>query len=102
MIRDFANLAFEFSHVQFAFEDELCELIDYDKIGWDEYDHSIEIYGVPEDASLTEAAQQFIFDNGFIRCWLNHKDGWETHYAWRKIFKSHTGCRTQKSKPPYV
>jgi hypothetical protein len=91
-----------------VFEDALGDLIgEFDSIGHDDYDQSLEIYGVPENVRLDEEAQRLIRDAGFGQVWVNHGpriaggfDGgrWETHYrfgdkelpvrGWRKRYVS--------------
>jgi hypothetical protein len=78
----FANLAFDYSTAQYLFEEELDKLgINYDKIGWDYYDSSLEIYGAVDDCRLSTAAQEFIFNEGFMKIFVNHLNGWQTHYC---------------------
>lgn len=59
--------------------------VPYDHIGWDSYDHSLEIHEVPPDYRLSKDALKAIFDAGFLKIYVNHEDKWETHYpgAWR-------------------
>jgi hypothetical protein len=82
----FANLAFDFSLAQSDFEDKLIELmgpdVDFTHIGWDHYDSSLEIYAASNDVRLSAECQKFIYDNGFFLIFVNHQDGWETHYSW--------------------
>lgn len=93
----FAKLAYEFTDKKSDFEEKLFECfgIDFCDIGWDNYDNSLEILGVPNDTRLSEEAQKFIFDNGFSICFVNHLNKWETHYAWKEDFKSHEGFRVR-------
>lgn len=80
----FAEKAFGFDIVKSAFEDSLLALLgeggDYQSIGWDEYDHSLEIYGCCPNLRLSLEAQAFIYSEGFGRIYANHLDGYETHY----------------------
>lgn len=60
-----------------------------DKIGHDSYDSSVEFYRIDNEVRLTEKQQKIIWDAGFCIAYVNHKDGWETHYhhnskPWRK------------------
>lgn len=71
---------------------------EYTKIGADEYDNSIEFYGVAPDARMNEAAQRVVFDAGFSTAYVNHTDGWETHYTWQKEFKLARGWRRRYVK----
>jgi hypothetical protein len=78
------------------FEDALSAagFEDYGSIGWDEYDNSIEFYKVRDDVRLNEAIQRIVFDAGFSVAFVNHKNGWETHYNWRSgDFKISRGWR---------
>jgi hypothetical protein len=72
------------------FEDNLFYIqeFDYDRISCDDYDGSIEFYGVPNDVRLSEEAQRFLSGEGFIKCWLNHQDGWETSHSLGSNFTS--------------
>ena len=47
------------------------------------------------DARLTEAQQKIIYDAGFSIAYVNHTNGWETHYNWKRTeeFKPHDGWR---------
>jgi len=84
--KDFAELAFMYRRELCKFDDNILEITgwdDYGNFGFDCYDMSIEIYEVPNDYILSEEAQKFIYDSGFLRCYVNHLDGWETHYVWR-------------------
>ncbi len=58
--------------------------LEFDHIGWDDYDNSLEIYSVPPTARPSEAILNFIFDGGFSICYVNHTDNWETHYSSHK------------------
>lgn len=83
----FADMIWAFEYAQGDFEMDLegvgLKLYEhYHRIGWDHYDCSIELYGVKDDVRLTPAQQNVIWDAGFIKCYVNHKDGWETHYHW--------------------
>jgi hypothetical protein len=93
---------FAYHAAQSGFEDALIEAAgdeaaqdawDYARIGGDYYDESIEIYGVANDARLNEAQQRLVFDAGFSRIWLNHKDEMETYYAWGREFAPIEGHR---------
>jgi len=56
-------------------------LDDWESIGGDPYDNSIEIYGVADDVRLTAAQLEWLYLCGFSQVYVNHKDGWETHYG---------------------
>jgi hypothetical protein len=75
-------------HLFSAFEDALESLIgEFDGLGHDSYDQSLEIYGAPEDTRLSEEAQKLIRDAGFGMVYLNHHgrgvraNAWETIYS---------------------
>lgn len=78
-------LAFaKFSLMESQLEEKLAETtpeIEYDKFGYDAYDSSIEIYGVPVGTELTPEQQQLFSDAGFHRVFVNHVDRSETHYS---------------------
>ena len=67
---------------------------------FDSYDLSIEFDGCKPDWRLSEKDQQVLWAAGFLRCWLNHTDGWETAYLDREAFKAISlvanECRTFK------
>ncbi len=82
---NFSDILFKYQEARNRFEDGLYEASGFEQfetIGGDAYDISIEFYGVASDAKLSEAAQKFIWDAGFTRCWLNHLDCSETYYSW--------------------
>lgn len=54
----------------------------YERVGWDTYDCSVDLYGVNDDVRLTDEQQRVIRGAGFAKAYVNHKDGWETHYSW--------------------
>lgn len=84
MSKTFSHMMFAYHRATDEFETNLHDIdgFEFETIGGDYYDTSIEFYGVPPEARLSEAAQRFIWKAGFIRCWLNHTDGWETYYVW--------------------
>ena len=55
----------------------------YERIGWDPYDCSLELYDVPSDYRLTAAVQRVIHEARFTNAFVNHVDKWETHYAFK-------------------
>ncbi len=90
----FANVYFDAMRAEIEFE---CRLIEefgfgqYAKMSGDDYDNSLEFYGVNPDARLSREALEFIWSEGFSRLWLNHTDDIETSYrangkyqGWRK------------------
>lgn len=82
-----------FAEAIWAFEKAQCEFKDaldgaglevgehYQRMEWDDYDVSIELCEVNDDVRLTPGQQKIIFDAGFVKIYVNHKDGWETHYS---------------------
>lgn len=95
-----AEKLFDLTFIQNEIEDMLCNLgVEFEKIGWDYYDYSLELLGVHTDHRLTEEAQKAIHDCGFFRVCLNHKDGWETYYHWKEPFEACEGWRKEKIKP---
>ena len=77
-------------------EDALSDTgLEFERLGWDDYDNSLEIYGVPSACRLSDAARKIIQEAGFAVCYLNHVDKWETHYrmnsdksGWRVSYPS--------------
>ena len=67
----------------------------YERIGWDYYDNSIELYDVPADHRLPEDAQRAIHAAGFSTAYVNHTDKWDTHYRFapNEPFKPSDGWR---------
>lgn len=99
----FAELAFDFQHARANFEGDLEDagLLDFNGIGWDYYDCSLELERVGNDVRLTEAQQRVIFDAGFAKVYVNHLDGWETHYSWHGAeFKANRGWRRRYVSDP--
>jgi hypothetical protein len=80
----FADLLFDYQTALDEFEGNLLEVWgeQWDGLHGDRYDNSLELHNVESDARLDLAAQQVIFDAGFTKIYLNHKDRWETHYHW--------------------
>jgi len=90
MMFAYATAETEFSHAMVG-----AGFGDYTHAGGDEYDYSIEFYGVGNDARMNDIQQRVVFDAGFAKTYVNHKDGWQTHYTWdrRKPFKPTRGWR---------
>lgn len=67
----------------------------YSRIGFDDYDCSIEFYDVDNDARLSASAQEVVFKAGFVKAYVNHQDIWQTHYSWnwREPFTPARGWR---------
>lgn len=74
----------QFNRIEDQFETALCEaqegLADYRR-SYDPYDGSVEFYDVPPELRFNEASQKVCHDFGFCTAFVNHLDGWETHYA---------------------
>lgn len=81
----FSEVMFAYHTAESDFEDALLEagFGEFAGISGDHYDNSIEIHKVGNSARLNEAAQRVIFDAGFSIAFVNHQDGWETHYNWK-------------------
>ena len=101
----FSDAAYAFDSQRSDFEESLGELVDFERIGWDHYDNSIEIYEVPPDTRLSEVAQDFLREAGFGIAYVNHSDGWETHYSklqngptkgWRRRWVSDKSATTDR------
>lgn len=83
----FADTIWAFEDAQYDFKSDLARAgfengVHYQKIGWDNYDCSIEFYKVNDDVRLTPDQQCIMYEAGFCSVFINHKDGWETHYSW--------------------
>lgn len=55
--------------------------VPYDHIGWDDYDWSLEIYGVAPEWRMSEELLRYFHEGGFAKVYVNHTDKWETHYG---------------------
>jgi hypothetical protein len=75
--------------LEYQFSELHPELADFN-FRYDDYDSSIEIDNVPPDFRLSKDSWKMLMDEGFRICFVNHTDGWETHYnrnnstGWRK------------------
>lgn len=68
--------------------------VNFERIGWDHYDCSLEIHGVPSTERLSEKAQRVVHEAGFDLVYLNHQDHWETHYRFKpEVFELSKGWR---------
>lgn len=67
----------------------------FTSIGWDWYDNSVELFGVPPDYRLPVEVQKVIYEAGFWTAFVNHTDKWETHYGFdiKTKFKESKGWR---------
>lgn len=77
-----AQRLFDGDQAECDLEDVLLDAgVTFEKLGWDHYDCSLEIYGVPPNDRLSEDAQKAIHAAGFCKAYVNHADKWETHYG---------------------
>lgn len=67
--------------------------VPFERTGWDDYDNSIELYGVAIDWRMPEEIQRAIAGEGFTRAFVNHLNQWETHYTWVGEFAPAKGWR---------
>ncbi len=73
----------------FSADEASCQLedmlskagVEFTSIGWDQYDLSLEIHGVPVADRLIDAAKKLCAEAGFAKIYVNHVDRWETHYS---------------------
>lgn len=52
----------------------------YDDMTFDDYDSSIELLRCDPDLRLSAEQQQWLWDQGVLHFWLNHRDGMQTRY----------------------
>jgi hypothetical protein len=57
--------------------------VEFQRLGWDWYDRSVEVHGVAPNARLSIEAQRAIHEAGFSTAYVNHTDKWETHYHFK-------------------
>lgn len=76
-------------------EDDLYYVgVEFEDTGFDDYDCSLELFDVPNHLRLSPEAQKIIYDAGFSKVYMNHKDKWETHYTFETgPFKEVKGWR---------
>ena len=99
----FAEAMFAYWEAKSNFEDALADagFSAFEKIGGDDYDNSIEFIRVANDARLTEHQQRIVRDAGFNKAYVNHLNGWETHYSWTEPeFKADRGWRRRYVSDP--
>lgn len=53
----------------------------FGRLGFDNYDSSIELHEVPADFRLSDDQQRIFWNAGFSIVFMNHVDKWETHYC---------------------
>lgn len=94
-----ASRIFDGDNAKYELEDKLYEAkVPYKRTGFDDYDCSIELYDVPADYRLSEEAQKIISEAGFVTCFVNHVDKWETHYNFIETEKGPDGKYVSKPK----
>jgi len=82
--RSIAQRLFDSSRAEGDLEEQLIDAgVEFSRLGWDWYDCSLEIHGVPAGLRLSAAAQGVVHAAGFAKVYVNHEDGWETHYSFR-------------------
>lgn len=74
-----AGCLFGATRAQSELEDALN--IEFDHLGWDYYDESLEIHGAAPACRLSDSDLKVIRAAGFVKVYLNHADKWETHYT---------------------
>lgn len=72
------------SVAQFKRDLAAAGLTAFESVGGDWYDNSVELHSVANDVRLTEEQQRVMYLHGLSKAYVNHKDGWETHYSWRQ------------------
>lgn len=98
-----AEAMFAYHWAESEFESALSDAgFTYGKLGGDHYDNSVEFYHVEPNQRMSEAAQRIVYDAGFSKAYVNHTDGWETHYNWnqREPFKPYRGWRRRYVSDP--
>jgi hypothetical protein len=78
-----AERIFEGQHAQVDIDEAMCTRFNagaYTDNSFDFYDGSIEFIGCAPDMRLSREAQAWLWEQGFERCWLNHKDNMQTYY----------------------
>lgn len=78
---DFFDKYNAFYQAEYAIDEKMIEFgLSWERNSYDDYDASIEFYGVAPDNRLSQEAKEYLKGLGFSRCWLNHKDNMETYY----------------------
>lgn len=95
MVESIAQKIFDGYKTEVQLEDNLWNInVPFENIEFDEYDRSIEINDVDNNYRLSSEAQKLLFDAGFSKVYMNHKDKWETHYSFASgLFKEVEGWR---------
>ena len=94
--RSIAERMFDGFRAESDLSDRLSDTgIEFERLGHDYYDCSLEVDGVPTDQRLSEAAQKIVHAAGFCKVYVNHVDHWETHYRFNpeKDFAPSDGWR---------
>ncbi len=69
--------------------------VPFESTGWDDYDNSLEIYGVSPEHRLSAECLEYLLGLGFSVIYVNHTDKWETHYkasrSWRVSYPHKRG-----------
>lgn len=82
--RPLSDRLFDAVNAEAELEDALSDAgVEFESLGWDGYDCSVEILGVPAGYRLSEAAQRIIHGAGFAKVYVHHADKWETHYGFK-------------------
>ena len=106
MSEKFSAVCFAYQVGESEFDDAMVEagFGRYEGIGFDHYDNSIEFLRVACDARMSPSAQEVVYNAGFSKAYVNHKDGWETHYSWKpqEPFKLSRGWRRRWVADPAV
>lgn len=80
-----AERMFDGFRAQSEIEEALFDInVEFDGTSFDSYDNSLELLDVPDNYRLSVEAQELIYNAGFSRVFLNHKDKWETHYTFKQ------------------
>ncbi len=88
MTKKFSEIAFNYISAECEFTDAIYEADDefeYSHLTYDSYDNSVEFYNVDDECRLNEEIQRIIFDAGFSKVFLNHKNSWQTHYSYNQL-----------------
>ena len=85
MTASIADRLFDAQHAESDLAALLGEEVIYERMGWDHYDRSLELHGVPVGYRLSAKDQRIIQDAGFSIVYVNHTDKWETHYDFTKF-----------------
>lgn len=83
---NFLVMAEEFQEAKLRFEDALVNvgLGEFEEMGWDSYDASLELYDVSVARKpLTPDQQKVIRDYGFSKVYANYIDGTAEVYHWK-------------------